>query len=66
MIDCCYLNSYNIYNKNTFIGKTPQSSSKDKTHIQEVLGLNPSPALETIYHAQSYWVKSMKAYILEK
>ncbi len=37
-----------------------------KTHVQEVVGLNPGPAVETIYHAQLIWIKSMKAKTVEK
>ena len=37
-----------------------------KIHIQEVMGSNPGPAVETIYHAPLIWIKSMKAKIVEK
>jgi hypothetical protein len=37
-----------------------------KIHVQEVVSLNPGPAIETIYHAPLIWIKSMKAKIVEK
>jgi hypothetical protein len=43
------------------VGKTLWSSGKGKTHIREVMVLDPSPAMETIYHAPLIWIKSMKA-----
>jgi hypothetical protein len=30
-----------------------------KIHIQEVVGSNPGPAVETIYHSPLIWIKSM-------
>jgi hypothetical protein len=41
-------------------GKMPWS------HVQEDVGLNPSPAVETIYHAPLLWIKSIKNKIVEK
>jgi hypothetical protein len=43
-----------------------QTLTKVKIHVQEVLSLNPGPAVETIYHAPLIWIKSMKAKIVEK
>ncbi len=37
-----------------------------KIHIQEVMGSNPGPAVETIYHAPLTLIKSMKALKLWK
>ena len=37
-----------------------------KIHVQEVVSSNPSPAVETIYHAPLICIKSMKAKIVEK
>jgi hypothetical protein len=39
---------------------------RDKTHVREVMGSNPSSAVETIYHAPLIWIKSLKAKIVEK
>jgi len=38
---------------------------RDKTQVREVMGWNPSPALDTIYHVALIWIKSMKAKIVE-
>ncbi len=35
-------------------------------HVQEVVNLNPGPAVETIHHAPLIWIKSMEAKIVEK
>jgi hypothetical protein len=37
-----------------------------KIHVQDVVGSNPGPAVETIYHEPLIWIKSMKAKIVEK
>ncbi len=31
-----------------------------KIHVQEVVGSNPGPAVETIYHAPLIWIRSIK------
>jgi hypothetical protein len=37
-----------------------------KTHIQEMVGSNPGPTVETIYHVPLMWIRNMKAKIVEK
>ncbi len=37
-----------------------------RVNIQEVVGSNPGPAVNTICHAPLIWIKSMKAKIVEK
>jgi len=37
-----------------------------KTHVHEVVGLNPCPTVETIYREPLISIKSMKAKIVEK
>ena len=37
-----------------------------KTHDQEIVGLNPDPAVETIYHAPLIWIKKHESIIVEK
>ncbi len=37
-----------------------------KIRVQEVVSLNPGPAVETIYYAPLNWIKSMTAKIVEK
>jgi hypothetical protein len=37
-----------------------------KINVQEVVGSNPGPAVETIYHPPLIWIKSMKAKNVEK
>ena len=32
-----------------------------KTHVQEIIGSNPDPAVETIHHAPLIWIKIIKA-----
>ncbi len=42
-------------------GKTLWSSGKGQDSRLEVFGLNPSLAVEAIYHASLIWIKSMKS-----
>ncbi len=37
-----------------------------RVKTQEVVGSNPGPAEETIYHVTSIWIERMKAKIVEK
>jgi hypothetical protein len=37
-----------------------------KTHDQEIVGSNPDPAVETIYHAPLIWIKKHESIIVEK
>jgi hypothetical protein len=37
-----------------------------KTHVQEVVGSNPGPAVEIINHPPLIWIKRMKAKIVDK